>query len=44
MGDRERFTTKQHKDYIELFDNGIRVCSCDNSREVEEEKRNRRGY
>jgi hypothetical protein len=34
----ERFTTRRHRDYIELFDNGKRVCSCDNDKEVEEEK------
>jgi len=32
-----RFTTKRHRDYIELFDDGKRVCSCDNEKEVEEE-------
>lgn len=31
------YTYKVHRDYIELFYNGIRLCACDNWREVQEE-------
>lgn len=37
----ERFRKIMHRDYIELFDNEERICSCDNEKEVEEEKEKR---
>jgi hypothetical protein len=40
----ERFTIKQHRDYIELFDNGVWKCNCDNRQEIEEEIQNILGY